>query len=331
MLTIYCALFVEAQEIIKTFQLKKETEKHHFQVFSDVGKGIRLVITGVGAIAAATAVAEISTCYPPGKADLLCNFGSSAAVEGIPIGTVYFCNKLTEENTVRTFYPDLCYRHPFGEAELVSCGHVRTAEQLAGEHVALSVGECVQSIDCAELRLYDMEAAAIYQAANFYYGPHQMIFLKVVTDHGCMENSGIIENVAKDTIVGESAVDEKQNRRSSTHTVNLRERMEMLMQNVAMSVCPYIETLCEISHAQEREYQDQALLRRNTEEEAERFGNELHCSAVMGGELRQLLFYWRLTGTDYEIFLEDYRRQGRLPAKDKREGKRILDELKARL
>ena len=105
----------------------------------------------------------------------------------------------------------------------------------------------------------------------------------------------------------------------------------MLMQNVAMSVCPYIETLCEISHAQEREYQDQALLRRNTEEEAERFGNELHCSAVMGGELRQLLFYWRLTGTDYEIFLEDYRRQGRLPAKDKREGKRILDELKARL
>ena len=65
MLTIYCALFGEAQEIIKIFQLKKETKNTHFQVFSDVEQKIRLVITGVGAIAAATAVAEISTCYPP--------------------------------------------------------------------------------------------------------------------------------------------------------------------------------------------------------------------------------------------------------------------------
>lgn len=29
-----------------------------------------------------------------------------------------------------------------------------------------------------------MEAAAIYQAGNYYYAPHQMLFLKVVTDHG---------------------------------------------------------------------------------------------------------------------------------------------------
>ena len=32
--------------------------------------------------------------------------------------------------------------------------------------------------------VHDMEAAACYEAGNFYYGPHQMIFLKVVTDHG---------------------------------------------------------------------------------------------------------------------------------------------------
>ena len=168
MLTIYCALFAEAQEIIRIFQLKKENEKHHFEVFSDLEKGIRVVITGVGAIAAATAVAEISTCYPPESADLICNFGSCGAAEETPVGTVYLCNKLTEEISGRTFYPDISYRHPFDEAELISCAQIRETEQMKSDGIA------------GRQRLYDMEAAAIYQAANYYYGPHQMSFLKVL-------------------------------------------------------------------------------------------------------------------------------------------------------
>ena len=297
MLTIYCALFAEAQEIIRIFQLKKENEQHHFEVFSDVEKEIRVVITGVGAIAAATAVAEISNHYPPKRTDLVCNFGSCAAA-GIPAGKVYLCNKLIEENSGRTFYPDICYRHPFAETELVSCGRIRTVGQMESDRK-----ESPQS-------LYDMEAAAIYQAANYYYGPHQMIFLKVVSDHG---------------------VDEKQTTGPAAHTVDMRARMEMLMKNAASEVCPYIKMLCGISRAQEKEYGRQALLCRKAEEEATQLGEELRCSAVMRGELRQLLFYWQLTGTDYETVLEDYRRQGSLPVRDKREGKRILDELKARL
>ena len=34
-----------------------------------------------------------------------------------------------------------------------------------------------------------MEAAAIYQAGNYYYAPHQMLFLKVVTDHGTTQEA----------------------------------------------------------------------------------------------------------------------------------------------
>lgn len=291
MLTIYCALFAEAREIIGIFQLKKENEKHHFEVFSDVEKGIRVVITGVGAVAAATAVAEISTCYPPESTDLVCNFGSCGAGKEIPVGTIYLCNKLKEEISGRTFYPDICYRHPFAEAELISCVQIRAA------------GEMESDQNEERQRLHDMEAAAIYQAANYYYGPHQMIFLKVVSDHG---------------------VDAKQ-------TGDMRTYMAALMKNASAAVCPYFEMLCEISRAQEKVHCRQALFRRKVEEEAAQLGEELHCSAVMRGELRQLLFYWNLTGTDYETVLEDYRRQERLPAKDKREGKRILDELKARL
>ncbi|MDY5102574.1 MAG: hypothetical protein SPE81_05705 [Agathobacter sp.] len=291
MLTIYCALFAEAQEIIRIFQLKKENEKHHFEVFSDLEKGIRLVITGVGAVAAATAVAEISTCYPPESTDLICNFGSCGAAEEPPVGTVYLCNKLTEEISGRTFYPDICYRHPFAEAELVSCAQIRAAGGMESDR------------EEERRRLYDMEAATIYQAANYYYGPHQMSFLKMVSDHG---------------------VDAKQ-------TGDMRAYMTALMQNVAAETCPYFEMLCEISHAQENAHGRQALFHKRAEEQAAQLGEALHCSTVMRGELRQLLLYWNLTGTEYETVLEDYRRQGRLPAKDKREGKRILDELKARL
>lgn len=292
MVTIYSALFSEAQEIIRTFQLKKETN-HHFEVFSDEEKGIRVVLAGVGAVAAATAVAEISTCYPPKSTDLVCNFGSCAAVEELPVGNVYLCNKLTEDITGRTFYPDISYRHPFAETELISCAQIRETEQMKSDGIV------------GRQKLYDMEAAAIYQAANYYYGPHQMIFLKVVSDHG---------------------LDAKQ----TAQIVHMRETVTALMKNAASTVCPYLERLCEISRANEEAYGKQAYLRREAEAEAARLGEQLHCSAVMRGELRQLLFYWKLTGKDYESVLEDYRRHY-LPAKDKREGKRILDELKARL
>lgn len=292
MLTIYSALFAEAQEIIRTFQLKKETD-HHFEVFSDEEKGIRVVLTGVGAIAAATAVAEISNCYPPKNSDLICNFGSCAATDEIPVGKIYLCNKLTEDTSGRTFYPDISYRHPFAEAELVSCAQIREAEQMKSDGKA------------DRQRLYDMEAAAIYQAANYYYGPHQMIFLKVVSDHG---------------------LDAKQ----ETKIVHMREAMTALMKNATSTVCPYLERLCEISRANEEAYGKQTLIRREAEAEAAQLGEALHCSAVMRGELRQLLYYWKLIGMDYESLLEDYRRHC-LPAKDKREGKRILDELKERL
>lgn len=291
MLTVYCALFAEAQEVIRIFQLKKENAHHHFEVFSDEGNGIRVVITGVGAIAASTAVAEISTCYPPKSTDLICNFGSCGTAERIPVGSVYLCNKVTEEISGKTFYPDICYRNPFEEAELVSGPRIQTTAGM--------------ELDRKEERicLYDMEAAAIYQTANYYYGPHQMIFLKAVSDYG-------IDAKQKDV---------------------MRNHMAALMKSAAREVCPYFEKLCKISRGQEKEHSGQMLLRKKAEQEARLLGEELHCSAVMRGELQQLLFYWNLTGMDYETVVEDYRRQGRLPAKDKREGKRILDELKERL
>lgn len=298
MITIYCALYQEAQGLISAYRLKKETARRHFQVFSSEEQGVRVVVTGVGAIAAAAAVAEISTCYLPERTDLLLNFGSCAGGEDFPIGQMYLCHKLTEEISGRTFYPDVLYQHPFSEAEIVSTARVMDEKSVAE-------GAC----------LYDMEAAAIYQAGSYYYGTHQMIFLKAVTDHGFAEkergaiNSGIF--------AGEQAF-----------TLQV---FEEKMEQVSDELISYINTLRKICDWQNESVSDEKERKKEAQDEAKRLGEALHFSVTMQAELSQLLFYWKLTGVYYDEFFETYKEQGRLPAKDKREGKRILEELKARL
>ena len=54
----------------------------------------------------------------------------------------------------------------------------------------------------------------------------------------------------------------------------------------------------------------------------------MHCSAVMEAELFQLLKYCRLSGIDYEDIIRDGYAAGSLPCKDKKEGKRCLEQLR---
>lgn len=60
------------------------------------------------------------------------------------------CHKITEQATGKTFYPDILYRHPWKERELVTG---MQPLQRAAAHGAL----------------YDMEAAAVYQAGIRFF------------------------------------------------------------------------------------------------------------------------------------------------------------------
>ncbi|MGN0415272.1 MAG: hypothetical protein ACI4FX_07260 [Agathobacter sp.] len=308
MLTIYCALYPEAKEIIRTFQLKKEITRAHFQVFSDEKKTIRLVLTGVGAIAAATAVAELSALFPPKETDLLLNFGTCGAEADVSVGEIFLCNKLTEESSGRTFYPDMLYRHPFGEAELYSCVSLQTKEQLErmsneGDKPA---GDCSVCIQNRHVRLYDQEAAAVYQAGSYFYGPHRMLFLKAVSDHGTKENAGHVTEWEK-------------------------EQLSLVLKDASPKVCAYLSFLRELDNAGVRENEKQRACRLQVRQEARRLGEQLHCSVVMQKELEQLLWYFRLAGVDDDTMLEELRAKGSIPARDKKEGKKILDELRGLL
>ncbi len=270
MVTVYCALYQEAQELIRIYHLKKETDRRHFQTFSSEEAKIRLVVTGVGT--AATAVAETSTLYPRGKTDVLVNFGSCGG-SGFSLEEVYLCNKIVDAAGGRTYYPDILYRHPFPEAEITSFPRPQ------------AFGQLPKGVLC------DMEAAAVYQSGSYYYSTHQMIFLKAVTDHGVTGKVSSLE-------FGEQ------------------------MKTMTARVTGFLDRLREISALDGGRKPGQLSPAWILE--------EFHGSKTMCEELRQLLRYFELTGTDYETVFHEYRRSGRLPC-DKREGKKILEELKSRL
>lgn len=98
----------------------------------------------------------------PADRDMDSGYGAAHAAQ---IGDLYVCHKITEQATGKTFYPDILYRHPWKERELVTG---MQPLQRAAAHGAL----------------YDMEAAAVYQAGIRFFSPDRMLFLKVVSDFG---------------------------------------------------------------------------------------------------------------------------------------------------
>ena len=156
MIYIFSAFYAEAKNIIDHYGLKKEKSLETVRVDVFANDDIRLVITGVGEINAAAAVSNIGGAYGISPDDEILNVGCGAC-----FGSIFLGNKLTEQMTGRTFYPDMLMKANLRECEIITAVRV------------LKEGR--------EQVVYDMEAAAIYQAAAFFVGPHRMHFIKLVS------------------------------------------------------------------------------------------------------------------------------------------------------
>ena len=284
MIYIFCSLYCEASILIKQFQLTKNPVNTRFQEFHNETEDILLTITGVGEIAAAAAVSSICTAYPPTAADLLINIGTCARDPAED--KVFLCNKIVEKATGKTFYPDVLYCHDFCE-EMVITG-MRPCNRTDKDRLS------VAAYDGA---LYDMEAASIYQAGSYFFGPHQMLFIKLVSDHGNASE------VSKD-------------------------RVEKLMVQHQDVFCGFIRQLLQISLkiAGSKEPLDE-----ETKQLTDRLCADMHCSKVMGDSLRMQIRYLSLTGEDVSVVIQQMYEDGLLPCKDKREGKIRFEEFKRRL
>ncbi|MDE7266719.1 MAG: hypothetical protein K2N89_04560, partial [Lachnospiraceae bacterium] len=176
MIYIFTALYCEAHIFIRHFNLIKDQESTWFQQFYNEAAGIRLAVTGVGEIAAAAVISSVCSVYKPTQDDLLLNIGICAHTtknDGI-----FLCNKIIEKATGRTFYPDMLYRHNFAEGTIVTG---MRPYHFNNDAIQMPEGTLAET-------LYDMEAAAVYQTGIHFFGPHQMIFLKIVSDRGSVED-----------------------------------------------------------------------------------------------------------------------------------------------
>jgi len=273
MIYIFSAFYAEAKNIIDHYGLKKEKspEMVRFDVFAN--ESIRLVITGVGEINAAAAVSNIGGAYGISQDDEILNVGCGAGFSSdICMGSIFLGNKLTEQMTGRTFYPDMLMNANFRECEIVT--------------VARALNEGCDSV------VYDMEAAAVYQAAAFFVGPHRMHFIKLVSDAG--------ERIDQSKITELFALQEDK-------------------------ICGYIDRL--LSACADKAQMDDTQSSWNMD----RLICDMRCSKVMGDQLAQLIKYCRLSGIDYKAVLDEYYTNGSLPCESKREGKKCLFELKQRL
>lgn len=329
MIYIFCALYHEAEPLIREYGLKKKTDETCFPVFFDEEKQILLTVTGCGMNAATVAVARICTKRTPQPEDFLVNIGTCAWVsakngsdetckniseketadadgvhssekrktvqeQSVKAGEVYLCKKITEHVTGRTFYPDILYRHPFAEAEIVT-GVMSYRTENRTELMKKYETAIKNSVQ--DGFLYDMEASSIYQAGAYFFSPHQMSFLKVVTDEGNVQEMSAER--LKQSIVG--AVPE------------IRSYLDELMK------------IDEIKKLQNKKEMGEVT------ELAQKLSADMHCSAVMQAAVVQHLKYAALAGIDYQGIIEEMYQAGKLPCKDKREGKRCFEELGRKL
>ena len=370
MVYIFAAHKGEVEHLIKKLSLGKR--KISFPFLQYEGEEILLTITGQGQINASVSVAVTLQEEKAKKGDLLLSLGSAAAILGRNraaedlLGRWFWIQRLEQESTGRCFYPDLLYKLDFPEAGLltgdkileidsmgrrdtVSEGHSDSKEYTASEGYSDSKEDIVSEgySDSKEdivskefsgfkkLLLYDMESAAVFQAANFYLAPEDFFFLRCVTDFGV------------------SPDEEKM----PFSPLSRQERMQALLQKEEDKVLRFIGFLQEKSKERRKEEEGELAFRQQLQSLSE----SLHCSFVMEKQLERLLRYAFLQGISAEEVREylernfgrqnagndalqdaengakeevlkgvgnDIDKQGRLTLIDKRAGKKALSSLK---
>lgn len=304
MLYLFTALYAEAAPVIKRFHLKKDPDSRAFQRFSNGGQTVLLTVTGAGSVPAAAAVSSCFTAFPPERDDLVVSLGicagrpfvqpsggtdeaaglAAAAAKPVPAaGSVWSINRIAEESTGRTFFPDMLYKLPFPETSV-----------LTGSLVLRKTEAAPAESEWPDIPLYDMEAAAVYQAAAFYAGPHQTIFVK---------------------IVGDSGVEGRVSRQAVTDVVEAA----MTERGLGPALDALAETAVRKPAGAARQAEDRWV---------SQLERDLCCSQTMLAELRRYVHWMMLEGISPAEWTAPFYEDGRLPCRSRQEGKICFEELK---
>ena len=327
MVYIFAAHKGEVEHLIKKLSLGKR--KISFPFLQYEGEEILLTITGQGQINASVSVAATLQEEKAKRGDLLLSLGSAAAIlrrnraaEDL-LGRWFWIQKLEQQRTGRCFYPDLLYKLDFPEAGLltgdkileidsmgrrdtVSEGHSDSKEDIVSEGYSDSKEDIVSKefSGFEKLLLYDMESAAVFQAANFYLAPEDFFFLRCVTDFG------VSPGEETDSF--------------SSSSLLWKEKMQSLLQKEEEKVLRLIRFLQEKSIERRKEEEEETVF----QQQLQSLSESLHCSFVMEKQLERLLRYAFLQGISTEEVREYLEWNFGGKEGDKRAGKKALSSLK---
>jgi hypothetical protein len=157
----FTALKVEAIPIIRRFNLKKDLKTQLF-----IYKNISLFITGVGKQKTKVRLKSIIDLKINWDETILINVGIAGGdINKTKIGSIYFINKIIDEETGNIFLPDPLIKHNLEEITLTT--------------VLNSVSDDSSNYN----GLVDMEASAIFESISSYIPCHRLVFLKIVSDY----------------------------------------------------------------------------------------------------------------------------------------------------
>ncbi len=314
MIYIFCALYEEAKHIIKTEKLKIISTDLGFSIYENPDISIRLIITGTGEIKAAIAVGAVTARYSPTVRDILINFGSASggcedlaeiAEDGTAdLGKIYLINKITEKCTSHTYYPDVLIKHPFDEAEIMTVSTPISNPIIVDISIPTSNPKNPKistpiSTSVITRTLYDMEAAAIYQAAIHFFSPDRMYFFKTISDNGDLrkltpEKFSLIMRIASERL------------------------MQFYKELPALNMYTFDKYAFD-KYAQEKNDFDKKL------------SDLFMCSETMKNMLINYIKYSKNAGIDYQAIIKSMLETGLLPASSRKDGKKALENLRIRL
>lgn len=160
MLEIVCAIYPEAAPFIQNLGLKKTSLIRGCDSFADEEGKIRLTLTGVGKVKAASVV---SLLLNQSEDPYLLSYGSAFGYQK----GLFLANKITDIDTGYSYYPDMILSSSLKETAF-----------LTGSRLLSSTGDD----RIKEHMIYDMESSAVYESASRFIGPHQMMFVRFVSD-----------------------------------------------------------------------------------------------------------------------------------------------------
>lgn len=271
MIFLVTALSHEAGPLIRHFHLSKA--EGSLPVFS--GEEITLIETGSGPLSAAAVTAAVLARSAVQPADFLINLGIAAGLHQEAKGSMVLIHRLSDLSSGRDYYPDILAASLHEEARLFTGS---TVYEDGTDSLPAFSGSAV----------YDMEGAAIFHAASLFLAPHQMRFLKVISDAG----------------------------KELPSSADIRAMIE--------AVLPQLEAEIEAMKLQ-------CSLTAPAAIETDAIAALFRPSLSMKRQIHQLLLYCELAGIDWRRTIGQYQEKQLLPAKNREEGKKRLEEVRNEL